>query len=155
VTGTATLVITLAADHADTTDPYTDVFGTDFGVDFNVRGKKGGLTDLRRNLIDGEPDGEPGGEPVFRFRVFSGTAVTVRDLDGDPATLVLTGGGRLDGIVPIGAPERRTPKRQLTIEPNGQLRLRFLRGHPDFGLPKKIVQARGYRNSRYPHPESL
>lgn len=79
-----------------------------------VRGKKGGLIDLRRNLIDGEPDGEPGGDAVFQFRVFSETAVTFRDLDGDLATLVLTGGGQLDGVVPIRAPERRAPKRQRT-----------------------------------------
>jgi uncharacterized protein DUF4394/Calx-beta domain-containing protein len=83
-----------------------------------VRGKKGGVTDLRRNLLDGEPDSEPGGDAVFRFRVFSGTAVSFRDLDGDLATLVLTGGGRLDGIVPIRAPRvisvSNFPPRQLT-----------------------------------------
>ena len=87
-----------------------------------VRGTRAGLTDLKRNLIDGEPDGKPGGDAVFRFRVFSGTAVTFRDLDGDLATLVLTGGGRLDGVVPIRARERRVismvsnfpPRRQRT-----------------------------------------
>ena len=85
-----------------------------------VRGKKGGVTDRRRNLIDGEPDGEPGGDAVFRFKVFSGTAMTFRDLDGDLATLVLTGGGRLDGIVPIEAPRvistvsNFPPRRQRT-----------------------------------------
>jgi len=79
-----------------------------------VRGTRGGVTDLRRNLLDGEPDGEPGGDAVSRFRVFSGTAVSFRDLDGDLATLVLTGGGSIDGIEPIRAPERRVPRRQLT-----------------------------------------
>lgn len=78
-------------------------------LQINVRGTRGGLTDLRGNLLDGEPDGEPGGDAVFRFRVFSGTSVTFTDRDGDRATLTLTGGGRLDGIVPI-----RTPRRQLT-----------------------------------------
>jgi hypothetical protein len=78
-------------------------------LQINVRGNRGGLTDLRGNLLDGEPDGEPGGDAVFWFRVFSGTSVTFTDLDGDQVTLTITGGGRLDGIVPI-----RTQRRQLT-----------------------------------------
>lgn len=73
-------------------------------LQITARGKKGGLTDLRGNRLDGEPDGKPGGDAVFRFRVFSGTAVTFSDRDGDLATLVLTGGGRLDGIAPLRAP---------------------------------------------------
>ena len=53
VTGAATLVSTLAlaADPADTTDPYTDVFGTDFGVDFNpVPDRIRLVTDTGQNL---------------------------------------------------------------------------------------------------------
>ena len=51
VTGAATLVSTLAADPADTTDPYTDVVGTDFGVDFNpVPDRIRLVTDTGQNL---------------------------------------------------------------------------------------------------------
>jgi hypothetical protein len=63
-----------------------------------------GVKDIRGNLLDGDRNGTPGGFAVHAFKVFSGTRVTFVDRDLDVATLILSGGGRLDGIVPLGGP---------------------------------------------------
>jgi hypothetical protein len=75
-------------------------------LEFEVRGKKGGVKDFAGNLLDGDTNGKPGGNAELLFRVFSGTTVTVRDGDGDIATLTVdTNTTTIDGIEPIRAPK--------------------------------------------------
>ncbi|MEA3208757.1 MAG: hypothetical protein QOE70_1814 [Chthoniobacter sp.] len=78
-----------------------------------IRGQKGGVTDLAGNRLDGNRDGRPGGDLMQFFKVFSGTTVKFTDRDGDRVKLTLTGGGRLDGVVPLGGPG--TQKTQFWI----------------------------------------
>jgi hypothetical protein len=73
-------------------------------VEILVNGKKGGVTDASGNLLDGDANGKAGGNASFLFEIFSGPSVTFRE-GRDKVTLTLTGGGRLDGIRPIRAPE--------------------------------------------------
>jgi hypothetical protein len=54
--------------------------------------------------IDGDRNQRPGGNTVQFFKVFSGTTPRFVDRDGDRVSLELTGGGRLDGLVPLNGP---------------------------------------------------
>lgn len=38
------------------------------------------------------------------FKIFSGTNLNFRDREGDRVTLTLSGGGSLDGVLPLGGP---------------------------------------------------
>ena len=63
-----------------------------------------GVKDAYGNLLDGNRDGKIGGDAVQLFKVFSGETLKFRDRDGDKVTLELTGGGHLDGVLPLGGP---------------------------------------------------
>jgi hypothetical protein len=76
------------------------------GIRIRARGTTG-VKDSYGNLLDGNRDGAPGGDGVQLFKVFSGTTLKFRDRDGDKVTLTLTGGGQLDGVLPIGGPARQ------------------------------------------------
>jgi hypothetical protein len=63
-----------------------------------------GVSDAAGNLLDGDGNRRPGGNAVQFFKVFSNTTLKFVDRDGDRVTLELTGGGRLDGVIPLGGP---------------------------------------------------
>ena len=63
-----------------------------------------GVKDTYGNLLDGKRKGVAGGDAVQIFKVFSGESLKFRDRDGDKVTLDITGGGRLDGVLPVGGP---------------------------------------------------
>jgi hypothetical protein len=67
-----------------------------------------GVSDVSGNLLDGDGNGKAGGDAVQLFKVFSDTTLTFKDRDGDRVTLELTGGGRLDGVLPRGGPASQT-----------------------------------------------
>ena len=66
-----------------------------------------GVKDVHGNLLDGNRNAKAGGDAVQVFKVFSGTTLKFRDRDGDKVTLELTGGGQLDGVLPIGGPPKQ------------------------------------------------
>lgn len=70
-----------------------------------VNGKKGGVTDLEGNVLDGNRNGKPGGNATQIFKIFSGEKVTVKDKDGDRLTLILANGGHIDGVLPMNGPQ--------------------------------------------------
>ena len=63
-----------------------------------------GVKDVNLNLLDGDRNGRAGGHAVQAFKIFSGTNLNFRDREGDRVTLTLSGGGSLDGVLPLGGP---------------------------------------------------
>ncbi len=61
-----------------------------------VNGARGGLTDTAGNLLDGDSNRRPGGIGRFVFRILHGERLTVREPDGDQATIDVT---TPDGLV--------------------------------------------------------
>lgn len=84
---------------------------TDFkrmAISINGKPAKGtrpkGVSDVQGNLLDGDGNRRAGGNAVQLFKVFSNTTLNFVDRDGDRVMLELTGGGHLDGVIPLGGP---------------------------------------------------
>ena len=73
-----------------------------------VRSGATGIKDLAGRQLDGDRNGIRGGDAVQIFKVFSGTSLAFIEPDGDRVRLTLTGGGHLDGVLPIGGPATQT-----------------------------------------------
>jgi hypothetical protein len=66
-----------------------------------VNGKKDGIADLN-NIPLGSKNGKSGTDAKFTFKIVTGETVTIKDTDGDVATITVANGGHLDGILLAG-----------------------------------------------------
>jgi hypothetical protein len=62
-------------------------------------GNERALRDVSGNLLDGNADGTAGDPAVMTFKFRRGRRLTLRDTDGDRATLRLTGPGRMVSVL--------------------------------------------------------
>ena len=74
---------------------------------FAARGKApDGIKDTAGNFLDGNGNGTGGDNAVLKFAVLSGTEITIKDTDGDRATITIEGGGSIDASTLLGKTRR-------------------------------------------------